>query len=71
MSRAAKPFILPLTSGHSGVIQACARQSMSEMIIQLNKEIIKGQLKELVRCSVEETLNELLEAEAEKLNQAA
>ena len=31
----------------------------------------KGQLKELVRGSVEVTLNELLEAEAPKLNQAA
>ena len=34
-------------------------------------EIIKGQLKELVRGSVEETLNELLEKEAESLTQAA
>lgn len=33
-------------------------------------EIIKGQIKELVRGSVEETLNELLEAEA-KLTQVA
>ena len=40
---------------------------MSEKIVQLNEEVIKGQLKELVRGSVEETLNELLEAEAEKL----
>ena len=40
---------------------------MSEKIVQLNKEVIKGQLKELVRGSVEETLNELMEAEAEKL----
>ena len=43
---------------------------MSEKIVQLNEEVIKGQLKELVRESVEETLNELLEAEAEKLTQA-
>lgn len=43
---------------------------MSEKIIQLNEEVIKGQLKELVRESVEETLNGLLEAEAEKLTQA-
>ena len=42
---------------------------MSEKIVQLNEEVIKGQLKELVRGSVEETLNELLEAEAEKLTQ--
>lgn len=44
---------------------------MSEKIVQLNEEIIKGQLKEFVRGSVEETLNELLEKEAEKLTQAA
>ena len=44
---------------------------MSEKIVQLNEEVIKGQLKELERGSVEETLNELLEAEAEKLTQAA
>ena len=31
---------------------------MSEKIVQLNEEVIKGQLKELVRGSVEETLNE-------------
>ena len=44
---------------------------MSEKIVQLNEEIIKGQLKELVRGIVEETLNELLEKEAESLTQAA
>ena len=44
---------------------------MSEKIVQLNEEVIKGQIKELARGSVEETLNELLEAEAEKLIQAA
>ena len=44
---------------------------MSEKIVQLNEEIIKGQIKELVRGSVEETLNELLEKEAESLTQAA
>ena len=44
---------------------------MSEKIVQLNEKIIKGQLKELVRGSVEETLNELLEKEAESLTQAA
>ncbi len=31
------------------------------------EEVIRGQLKKLVRGSVEETLNERLEAEAEKL----
>ena len=44
---------------------------MSEKIVQLNEEVIKGQLKELVRGSVEETLNELLEQEASMLTQAA
>ena len=44
---------------------------MSEKIVQLNEVITKGQLKELVRGSVEETLNELLEKEAESLTQAA
>ena len=38
------------------------KQIMSKKIVQLNEEVIKGQLKELVRGSVEETLNELLEA---------
>ena len=44
---------------------------MSNNIVQFNEEIIKGQLKELVRSSVEEALNELLEKEAESLTQAA
>ena len=44
---------------------------MSEKFVQLNEEVIKGQLKELVRDSVEEARNELPEAEAEKLPQAA
>ena len=44
---------------------------MSEKIVQLNEEVIKGQIKELVRGSVEKTLNELLEEEAESLTQAA
>ena len=44
---------------------------MSEKIVQLNEEVIKGQIKELVRGSVEKTLNELLEAEATSLTQAA
>ena len=44
---------------------------MSEEIVQLNEEVIKGQIKELVRDSVEETLNGLLDAEAEHLTQAA
>ncbi len=44
---------------------------MSDKIVQLNEEVIKSQIKELVRGSVEGTLNELLEAEAQKLTQAA
>lgn len=42
---------------------------MSEKIVQLNEEVIKGQIKKLVRGNVEDTLNELLEAGAEKLTQ--
>jgi len=44
---------------------------MSEKIVQLNEEVIKSELKELVRNSVEETLNGLLEQEAEQLTNAA
>ena len=44
---------------------------MSEKIVQLNEEVIKVELKELVRSSVEETLNGLLEAEAQQLTNAA
>ena len=44
---------------------------MSKEIIQLNEGAIKDELKELVRGSVEETLNELLEKEAQDLTQAA
>lgn len=44
---------------------------MSEKTVTLNEEGIKGQIRELVRGSVEETLNELLEAETENLTQAA
>lgn len=44
---------------------------MSDKIVQLNEEVIKGQIKELVRGSAEETLNGPLEAKAEKLTQAA
>lgn len=44
---------------------------MSEKIVQLNEDIIKSELKELVRNSVEETLNSLLEQEAQQLTHAA
>ena len=40
---------------------------MSEKIIHLNEAAIKSELKELVRSSVEETLNELLDQEAQAL----
>lgn len=40
---------------------------MSENIIQLNEEVVKGEIRDLVRKSVEETLNEMLDAEAEEL----
>lgn len=44
---------------------------MPKKIVQLNEEVIKGEIRELVRGSVEETLNELLEKEADALTQAA
>ena len=44
---------------------------MSKPIIQLNEETVKSELKELVRNSVEETLNALLNKEAEELTNAA
>ncbi len=44
---------------------------MSNKIIQLNEGAIKQELKELVRHSVEETLNELLEQEAAELTNAS
>lgn len=40
-------------------------------MIQLNKEVVKRQIRELVRGSVEETLNALLEAETENLTRTA
>lgn len=43
---------------------------MSEQIVHLNEEVIKGHINELVRGSVEEALNAMLEAEADKLTQA-
>lgn len=43
---------------------------MSDNFVQLNEEVIKGQLNDLVRNSVEETLNDLLELEASNLTQA-
>jgi transposase-like protein len=44
---------------------------MSGEIVQFNEGAIKNELKELVRNSVEETLNGLLDQEAEQLVQAA
>lgn len=43
---------------------------MSGNIIQLNEDLIKNNLKDLVRNSVEETLNALLDHEADKLVRA-
>ena len=42
---------------------------MSEKNVHLNEEVIKGQIKELVRDNVKAILNEMLKAEAEKLSQ--
>jgi len=43
---------------------------MSEKIIQLNEGVIKQELGEMVRLSVEETLNALLDQEADILTNA-
>ena len=43
---------------------------MSEKIIQLNEGVIKDELNELVRKSVEDTLNALLDEEADRLTNA-
>ena len=41
--------------------------AISDNIIQLNEDLIKNNLKDLVRSSVEETLNALLDHEADEL----
>ena len=43
---------------------------MSDNIIQLNEDLIKNNLKDLVRNSVEETLNALLDHDADELVKA-
>ena len=44
---------------------------MSDNIIHLNENVLKNQLSELVRGTVEETLNSLLDQEADKLTNAS
>lgn len=44
---------------------------MSDNIIQFNEQVIKTELKDLVKQSVEETLNSLLDQEAEDLTKAS
>ena len=43
---------------------------MSDKIVQLNEQVIKSELKELVRQSVEEVLNGLLDEKADRLTNA-
>ena len=43
---------------------------MSNEIVQLNEQVIRTELKELVRQSVQEVLNSLLDAEADQLTNA-
>lgn len=43
---------------------------MSDKIVQLNEQVIKTELKELVRQSVQEVLNSLLDAEADRMTNA-
>ena len=40
---------------------------MSDNIVQLNTELIYSELKDMVKNSVEETLNAMLDAEADRL----
>ena len=44
--------------------------SVTDTIITLNEQTLKNQLGELVRASVEETLNKMLDAEADQLANA-
>ncbi len=44
---------------------------MSDNIIQLNEQVIKTEIKDLVRTSIEETLNNLLNQEADELLNAS
>lgn len=44
---------------------------MSDTIVQLNEAAIKNELGEMVRQSVEDTLNALLDAEADRLTHAS
>ena len=57
----------------SGRLKLPHRNQRSRMnnIIQLNEEVIKNQLGSLVRKTVEETLNDLLDKEADRLTNAA
>ena len=50
----------------------CERKgsSVTDTIITLNEQTLKNQLGELVRVSVEETLNKMLDAEADQLANA-
>lgn len=41
---------------------------MSETLVQLNEETIKGQIKELAHESIEDMLNNLLQVETEKVD---
>ena len=43
---------------------------MSDKIVQLSEQVIKTEIKELVRQSVQEALNSLLDAEADRLTNA-
>ena len=40
---------------------------MSEYILQLNEQVIHNELKDLVKNTIEETLNAMLDAEADRL----
>ncbi len=53
------------------IYQSKGEQTMSEKIITLNEDAIKQELGDLVRQSVEDTLNTLLDEEADRLTNAS
>jgi putative transposase len=55
---------------HQKLLSSKGERAMSDKIIQLNEGVIKQELSELVRQSVEDTLNSLLDEEADRLTNA-
>lgn len=60
----------PLSTGKDCPIASVSGAKVKGSVIQINEEQIRGHMDEVVRSSVEETLNGLLDAEADRLCQA-